>query len=148
MAEPKIGDIGLIEPESSTEFGDPSGDLDDEMKRNIRREEANLNVRDSQLEQYIEKASIRLTEEEMRQAESNYVQIDERAKNDDDDDGVEEDNSASGKDAANTCEAPDKKGAQEESKGGKSGITDLDKEEAKGEEETPASSLDQPTLLA
>ena len=47
MAEPKIGDIGLIEPESNVDFGDNSGDLDDEMKRNIRREEANLNVRDS-----------------------------------------------------------------------------------------------------
>ena len=53
--------------------------IDDEMKRNIRREEANLSVRDSQLEEYIRTASIQMTEEEMRQAEQKYVQIDERA---------------------------------------------------------------------
>ena len=47
------------------------------MISQIRAEKANLNVRDSQLEELMDKASVKLTEEQMREAEQHYKQIDE-----------------------------------------------------------------------
>ena len=47
------------------------------MLDQIRAEKANLNVRDSQLEELMDKASVKLTEEQMREAEQHYKQIDE-----------------------------------------------------------------------
>lgn len=70
MAEPKIGDLGLdVESEPNN---------DNDLQSNINKEKANLNVRDSELQEFIRTSSIQLTEEQMRQAESTYVQIDER----------------------------------------------------------------------
>ena len=48
------------------------------MVRNIRLEKASVNVRDSQLEEYIRTASIQMTEEEMRQAEEHYKIIEDK----------------------------------------------------------------------
>lgn len=70
MAEPKIGDLGLdVESEQNE---------DKDLQSNINKEKANLNVRDSEIQQFIRTSSIQLTEDQMRQAESTYVQIDER----------------------------------------------------------------------
>ena len=71
MAEPKIGDLGLDVEDQK---------LDDNiLEKNISREKANLNVRESELQEYIRTASIQLTEDQMRQAEETYVCIDEKS---------------------------------------------------------------------
>ena len=73
--EPMLGDLGIIESESRRAFDGTY--VDDEMLTQIRAEKANLNVRDSQLEELMDKASVKLTEEQMREAEEHYKQIDE-----------------------------------------------------------------------
>lgn len=73
--EPNLGDLGIIESESRRAFD--GNYVDDEMISQIRAEKANLNVRDSQLEELMDKASVKLTEEQMREAEQHYKQIDE-----------------------------------------------------------------------
>jgi len=50
MAEPKIGDLGLdVESEPNN---------DNDLQSNINKEKANLNVRDSELQEFIRTSSI------------------------------------------------------------------------------------------
>ena len=76
------------------------------MISQIRAEKANLNVRDSQLEELMDKASVKLTEEQMREAEQHYKQIDEGRV-----DGVENVNEE-GEDANNGQEEEKKEDGQ------------------------------------
>ena len=50
--EPNLGDLGIIESESRRAFD--GNYVDDEMISQIRAEKANLNVRDSQLEELMD----------------------------------------------------------------------------------------------
>ena len=75
MAEPNMGDLGLVESLTQRDVNDDA--IDEQTVQNIRREQSALNARDTQIQQYIRTASIQFTEEEMRAAESNYKMIDE-----------------------------------------------------------------------
>ena len=55
MAEPKIGDLGIDVEDQKLD--------DNVLEKNISREKANLNVRESELQEYIRTASIQLTED-------------------------------------------------------------------------------------
>ena len=55
MAEPKIGDLGIDVEDQKLD-----GNV---LEKNISREKANLNVRESELQEYIRTASIQLTED-------------------------------------------------------------------------------------
>lgn len=75
MAEPNMGDMGLVESQTQRDLNDEA--IDEQTVLNIRREQSAVNARDTQIQQYIRTASIQFTEEEMRAAENQYVVIDE-----------------------------------------------------------------------
>ena len=75
MAEPNMGDLGLVESLTQRDVNDDA--IDEEVVQNIRRERSTLGARDTQIQQYIRTASIQFTEEEMREAETQYKVIDE-----------------------------------------------------------------------
>lgn len=74
-AEPNLGDLGLIESQTMRD-AEQTDDVTDDMVRKIHKEKSNLSVRDSQLQEYIRTTSIQMTEEQMREAEQHYKQID------------------------------------------------------------------------
>ena len=51
MAQPSLGDIGLLE--EGTARIDNMEEADEDIVRNINREKSNINVRDSALQNYI-----------------------------------------------------------------------------------------------
>ena len=61
MAEPNLGDIGIIEEAEALEASQVE-EVDEEMLQKINLERATLNVRDSQLQQLIQEANINLSE--------------------------------------------------------------------------------------
>ena len=75
MAEPNMGDLGLVESLTQRDVNDEA--IDEQTVQNIRKEQSALNARDTQIQQYIRTYSIPFTEEEMRAAESQYVVISE-----------------------------------------------------------------------
>ena len=124
MAEPNLGDIGIIEEAEVIESAQVD-EVDDEMLQKINVEKATLNVRDSQLLQIIEGTKVHLTETEMRQAESDYVTIDENVQQ------SASDVAGSSSDNAAGPDEEEKKGEEEESKSERQSVVE-----------------DQPTLLA
>ena len=75
MAEPNMGDLGLVESLTQRDVNDEA--IDEQTVQNIRREQSALNARDTQIQQYIRTSSIQFTEAEMRAAENQYVVIDQ-----------------------------------------------------------------------
>ena len=73
QAEPILGDIGELEVEK---FDDDEKD-DSETKREIGEEDSNLDIRDPVLEKLVQESQIKLTDSEMREAESEYKVIEE-----------------------------------------------------------------------
>ena len=68
MAEPNMGDLGLVESLTQRDLNDEA--IDEQTVQNIRREQSALNARDNQIQQYIRTSSIQFTEAEMRAAEN------------------------------------------------------------------------------
>jgi len=62
MAEPKLGDLGLLE-ENEAVRSDSCDEVDDAMVRNINRERSNLYVRDAELQEFIRSAQVNFSEE-------------------------------------------------------------------------------------
>ena len=56
MAEPNMGDMGLVESQTQRDLNDEA--IDEQTVLNIRREQSAVNARDTQIHQYIRTASI------------------------------------------------------------------------------------------
>jgi len=73
MPEPNLGDLGCLEDEDSHEY-DPM------TLQKIFEEESELNIKNTELIDLISSNSVKMTEEQMREAEGQYQMVGEEEK--------------------------------------------------------------------
>jgi 3-deoxy-D-arabino-heptulosonate 7-phosphate (DAHP) synthase len=73
IPEPNLGDLGCLEDEDSQEY-DPT------TLQKIFEEESELNIKNAELIDLISTNSVKMTEEQMREAEGQYQMVGEEEK--------------------------------------------------------------------
>lgn len=68
--EPKVGDLGVLQADN-----EKSINMTDEEMKNIHKEQIDMHLRESELQELIKRDSVRLTEDEMRKLEESYTQV-------------------------------------------------------------------------